>query len=121
MTQWRTLLARTRFTQPVNDAIAIGLWVERDGDRYQYFTVEATGPQLRLDHNKRLAEEPRFWDAAVMVGAIQIHELLPTVTPLEEPTFPFKVPLDFEMVDAVLRSETVPTIAEGTVLDEWTE
>jgi len=120
MTQWRILLARTRFTQPVHEATAIGLWVERDGDRYQYFTIEATGPQLHLDH-KRLVEDPRFWDAAAMVGAIQIRELLPTVTPLEEPTFPFKVPLDFGMVDAVLRSEQVPTIAEGTMLDEWTE
>jgi hypothetical protein len=120
MTQWRILLARTRFTQPVNDSTAIGLWVERDGDRYQYFAIEATGKQLQRDH-KRLSAQPRFWDAVAMVGAIQIRELLPTVTPLEEPTFPFKVPLDFEMVDAVLRAETVPTIAEGSVLVEWTE
>jgi len=121
MTRWRILLARTRFTQPVNDSIAIGLWGERDGDRYQYFTIEATGPQLHLDQHKRLAEDPRFWDAAAMVGAIQIRELLPTVTPLEEPTFPFKVPLDFGMVDAVLQTESVPTIAEGKILVEWTE
>jgi hypothetical protein len=119
MTQWRILLARTRFVQ-VTDSTAIGLWVERGGDRYQYFTIEASGPQLRQDH-KWVAEEPRFWDAAAMVGAIQIRELLPTVTPLEEPTLPFKVPLDFGMVNEVLRTETVPTIAEGTVLVEWTE
>jgi hypothetical protein len=119
MSQWRILLARARFTQPVTDSIAIGLWVERDGDRYQYFTIEASDTQLHTEH-KRLAEKPRFWDAAAMVGVIQIRELLPTVTPLEEPTFPFKVPLDFDMVDAVLRSETVPPIAEATVLVEWT-
>ncbi|MGO9875450.1 MAG: hypothetical protein ACLPVY_16810 [Acidimicrobiia bacterium] len=119
MTQWRIVLARKRFTQPVNDEIAIGLWVERDGDRYQYFTIAASGPQL---HHERLAQEPRFWDAAAMVGTIQIRELLPTFKPLvDEPTFPFKVPLDFGMVDEVLRSETIPTIAEGTELVAWTE
>jgi len=90
MTRWRILLARTRFIQ-VTDSTAIGLWVKRDGGRYQYFTIEASGPQLRLDH-KWVADEPRFWDAAAMVGAIQIRELLVTVTPLEEPTLPFKVP-----------------------------
>jgi len=119
MTQWRILLARTRFTQPVNDEIAIGLWAERDGDRYQYFTIAASEAQL---HHERRAKEPLFWDAAAMAGTIQIRELLPTFKPIEdEPTFPFKVPLDFGMVDEVLRSETVPTIAEGTVLDEWTD
>jgi len=119
MTQWRILLARTQFMQ-LTDSTAVGLWVDHDGERFQYFTIEASGPQLHLDH-EGLAGDPRFWDAAAMVGAIQIRELLPTVTPLEEPTLPFKVALDFAMVDEVLQSETVPTIAEGTALVEWTE
>jgi hypothetical protein len=118
MTQWRILLARTRFTQPVDDSVAIGLWVERDGVRYQYFTVGVSGSQL---HEERVPEDSHFWDAAAMVGTIQIRELLPTFTPIvDEPTFPFKVELDLGMLDEVTKSETIPSIAEGTTLDEWT-
>ena len=66
-------------------------------------------------------EDSHFWDAAAMVGTIQIRELLPTFTPIvDEPTFPFKVELDLGMVDEVTKSETIPSIAEGTTLDEWT-
>ncbi len=102
------------------DVTTIGLRVERDGALYQHFTITASGPQLHTDH-KDIVAQPQFWDAAAMVGAIQVRQLLPTLSPLTDPTMPADVPLDFAMVEEVLRSEHVPTIAAGTTLDEWTE
>ena len=121
MAQMAIRLAHTRAAHPsFADVTCIGIRVERDGGRHGYFTVMASGPQLHLDHAD-IASRPDFWDAAAIVGAMQIRELLPMFTPLPDRTKAVDVPLDFGLVDEVLRAGEVPTIAEDTVLDEWTE
>jgi len=121
MPHWKIVLAHTKDKHPqLVDATSIGIRVERDGKHYQDFTVTASGPQLRLDH-KEIAARADFWDAAAIVGAIQVREQLPTFAPLDDPTMSVDLPLDFGMVDEVSQSREVGSIAEGTTLDDWTQ
>jgi hypothetical protein len=121
MTQWTIVLAHTKDKQPGGaDATSIGLRLLSDGAPYQYFAVTATGQELDLDHPD-LAAHAGFWDAAAIVGAIQIRELLPKLTPAADPTQPVEVRLNFSMVDAVLQADKFRPIPDATTIDEWTE
>ena len=121
MPHWKIVLAHTKDKHPkLVDVTSIGIRVDRDEKQYQYFTVTASEPQLHLDH-KDIAARSDFWDAAAIVGAIQVRELLPTFAPLDDPTMSVDVPLDFGMVDEVSQSREIGSIAQGTTLDEWTQ
>ncbi len=95
------------------DAKGLGLRVERDGVRYQYFRVVATGQQIDLDH-PGIAQHPDFWRAGAVVGARQVRDALTTVEPFDDPTIPMRLPLDFRDVERVLSTDAeLPELVEG--------
>jgi hypothetical protein len=102
------------------DAESLGLRVERDGDRYQYFALVASDHEIRLDHGIEPGNE--FDSSAVSVGAEQVRESLPHVVRLDEPRPPIGLPLDVERVARRLTSGVdLPSFVEGEIVDEWTE
>lgn len=102
------------------DATSVGLRVERDGERYQYFVLVASGQDLELAHSE-LSRHPLFWEAAVQAAA----EALPVRVrqddvPLTDPTQPIDLLVDFHRVQDLLEeSETLPSIEPGTVVASW--
>jgi hypothetical protein len=102
------------------DARSLGLRVERDGDRYQYFAVVASGQKIRRDHG--LEPGPEFDRAAVSVGAEQVREALPSVVPRDDPPQPISLPLDVSRVAQRLASGVeLPEFVEDQTIDEWSE
>jgi hypothetical protein len=103
------------------DAVALGLRVERNGERYQYFTLAATGQQLHLDHD--IVLDHKFRSAAASVGAEQLREeLARVVVPLDDPRQAIDLALDVERVARRLESGVeLPKFVEDQIIETWIE
>ena len=98
------------------NARSLGLRVERDGDRYQYFALVATSQEQRLEPG------PEFNNAAVRVGVAQVREALARLTPQHDRREPIGLRLDVARVEQCIAAGVeLPDVVEGQIIDEWTE